>query len=210
MLTVATLINTIGNGVYMTAGVLYFTRVVHLPAYQVGLGFSIAGLVSLGAGIPVGHLSDRHSPRAIYAATLLGGALSMAGFYFVRSFARSSQWLASPAPLRRLGQPPVAHHPAPWGSASARIPGLLRSVTLGVALGAVCAGVAVEANTTIAYQLLIVGNCASFAISAAIIRALPSVRSGARPTKARWTALRDYPYIALTLLDSVLAIQLQY
>lgn len=211
MLTVATLINTIGNGVYMTAGVLYFTRVVHLPAYQVGLGFSIAGLVSLGAGIPVGHLSDRHSPRAIYAATLLGGALSMAGFYFVRSFAAflavacfaSAAQAAGPAArgpiIRRLG-----------GQRPQEFRAYLRSVTnLGVALGAVCAGVAVEANTTIAYQLLIVGNCASFAISAAIIRALPSVRSGARPTKARWTALRDYPYIALTLLDSVLAIQLQ-
>ena len=35
------------------------------------------------------------------------------------------------------------------------------------------------------------------------------LRSGAHPTKEHWTALRDYPYIALTLLDSVLAIQLQ-
>jgi hypothetical protein len=51
---------TVGSGLYLTAGVLYFTQAVHLPAGRVGLGLGIAGPVSLAVGVAVGHLADRH------------------------------------------------------------------------------------------------------------------------------------------------------
>lgn len=205
----ATLVNTIGNGSYLTAGILYFTRVLHLPVYQVGLGFSAAGIISLTAGIPGGHLADRYSPRAIYALTLAGCALGMAGFYFTRSFLAfilvacftsitQTAGLAARGPIiRRLG-----------GGRPQELRAYLRSVTnLGIALGAVGAGVAVEVNSALAYKILIAGNGISFAMSAAIVWFLPGIRSEPAVSGPRWVALRDYPYIALTLLDGVLAIQ---
>jgi MFS family permease len=208
-LATATLVNTIGNGSYLTAGILYFTRVLHLPVYQVGLGFSAAGIISLTAGIPGGHLADRYSPRAIYALTLAGCALGMAGFYFTRSFLAfilvacftsitQTAGLAARGPIiRRLG-----------GGRPQELRAYLRSVTnLGIALGAVGAGVAVEVNSALAYKILIAGNGISFAMSAAIVWFLPGIRSEPPVSGPRWVALRDYPYIALTLLDGVLAIQ---
>jgi MFS family permease len=209
ILVTATLVNTIGNGSYLTAGILYFTKVLHLPVYQVGLGFSAAGIISLAAGIPGGHLADRYSPRAIYALTLAGCALGMAGFYFTRSFLAfvlvacftsitQTAGLAARGPIiRRLG-----------GGRPQELRAYLRSVTnLGIALGAVGAGVAVEVNSALAYKILIAGNGASFAMSAAIIWFLPGIKSEPVASGPRWVALRDYPYIALTLLDGVLAIQ---
>jgi MFS family permease len=210
ILVTATLVNTIGNGSYLTAGILYFTRVLHLPAYQVGLGFSVAGIVSLTAGIPGGYLADRYSPRAIYASTLAGCALGMAGFYFTRNFLAfilaacfttilQTAGLAARGPIiRRLG-----------GGRPQELRAYLRSVTnLGIALGAVCAGVAVQVNSALAYKILIAGNGVSFAMSAAIIWFLPGVKSSEPAVSGpRWVALRDYPYITLTLLDGVLAIQ---
>jgi hypothetical protein len=209
ILAIATLVNTIGNGSYLTAGILYFTKVLHLPVYQVGLGFSAAGIISLTAGIPGGHLADRYSPRAIYGLTLAGCALGMAGFYFTRSFLAfilvacftsitQTAGLAARGPIiRRLG-----------GRRPQEFRAYLRSVTnLGIALGAVCAGVTVEVNSTLAYKILIAGNGISFAMSAAIIFFLPGIRSEPAVSGPRWIALRDYPYIALTLLDGVLAIQ---
>ena len=62
-MAVATFVNTIGNGMYMTVMVMYFTRSVGLPASQVGLGLTIAGLFGLAAGVPVGHLADRRRAR---------------------------------------------------------------------------------------------------------------------------------------------------
>jgi MFS family permease len=88
--TASTFANSIGSGIYLTAGVLYFTEAVHLPAAQVGLGLGIAGLVALGVGIAVGHLADRWGPRGVYSATLLVRALATAGFTLASSSGRTS------------------------------------------------------------------------------------------------------------------------
>jgi hypothetical protein len=209
ILVTATLVNTIGNGSYLTAGILYFTKVLHLPVYQVGLGFSAAGIISLTAGIPGGHLADRYSPRAIYASTLAGCALGMAGFYFTHSFpafilAACFTSIAQTAGLAARG--PIIRHLG--GRRPQELRAYLRSVTnLGIALGAVCAGAAVEVNSALAYKILIAGNGISFAMSAAIIWFLPGIRPEPPASGPRWVALRDYPYITLTMLDGVLAIQ---
>ncbi|MDQ7809072.1 hypothetical protein Q5425_35555 [Amycolatopsis sp. A133] len=100
----ATLVTMTGYGVYLTAGVLYFTRAVHLPAGQVGAGLTIAGAVSLAAGIPFGHLADRHGARTVYALTLVLGAISMTGLCLARDF--WSLWpsrVSAPRPRRRTG-----------------------------------------------------------------------------------------------------------
>jgi hypothetical protein len=44
----------VGNGLFNSAAVLYFTLVVHLAAAQVGVGLTIAGPAGLLAGIPAG------------------------------------------------------------------------------------------------------------------------------------------------------------
>ncbi|WP_262061592.1 hypothetical protein [Streptomyces sp. STR69] len=46
VLVASNLIYTMGSGLHLTAGVLYFTQAVRLPAEQVGLGLGIAGLVA--------------------------------------------------------------------------------------------------------------------------------------------------------------------
>src|SRR5690349_6228295 len=79
-------VNTIGSGLYLTAGVLYFTQAAHVPATEVGLGLGIAGFLSLAAGVAVGHLADRHGARGVYAATLAVRGLATAGFVLVDGF----------------------------------------------------------------------------------------------------------------------------
>ncbi|MEV0717940.1 hypothetical protein [Asanoa sp. NPDC050611] len=86
LLAASNLVYTVGSGLYLTAGVLYFTQAVHLPATQVGLGLALAGSLSLALGIAVGHLADRHGPRGVYAVTLAVQALATASFVLVHSF----------------------------------------------------------------------------------------------------------------------------
>ena len=64
VLAASNFVHTVGSGLYLTAGVLYFTQAVHLPAHQVGLGLGIAGLVALALGVAVGHLADRTGRRS--------------------------------------------------------------------------------------------------------------------------------------------------
>ncbi|MFK0291927.1 MFS transporter [Streptomyces sp. NPDC090442] len=208
-LAAANFVYTVGSGLYLTAGVLYFTQAVHLPAGQVGLGLGAAGLVSLVLGIAVGHLADRHGARGVYATTLIVQALATAGFVLANSFlpfvlavcaatGAKAAGVAARSPLiRRYG-----------GDRPQAFRAYLRAVTnIGISLGALLAGWAVQAGTLTAYHLMIAGNALAFVASAAILAVLPPVPSGPTPEGPRWIALRDRPYLLLTTLDGLMAIQ---
>ncbi|MFH8790944.1 MFS transporter [Streptomyces roseoverticillatus] len=200
---------TVGSGLYLTAGVLYFTEAVHLPASQVGLGLGIAGVLSLAVGIAAGHLADRRGPRGVYVATLVVQALATAGFLLADSFwpfviAACAATGAKGAGLAARS-PIIRHH---GGDRPQEFRAYLRAVTnIGISLGAVLAGWAVQVGTHSAYQLLVIGNAMAFAASAAILFLLPPVEPEPAVGGPRWIALRDRPYLALTALDGIIAIQ---
>ena len=210
ILAASNFVYTIGSGLYLTAGVLYFTQAVHLPAALVGLGLGIAGFVSLALGIGAGHLADRHGARGVYAATLVVRAAATACFVLADSFwpfvlavcaatGAQAAGAAARAPLiRRYG-----------GNRPQRFRAYLRAVTnVGISLGALLAGWAVQVGTHSAYQLLVIGIAVSTAASAVFLIRLPPVAPA--PTAdigPRWIALRDRPYLLLTALDGVMAIQ---
>jgi MFS transporter len=210
MLAAGTLANTIGYGAYNTAGVLYFTRGLHLPIIQVGFGLSVAGFVGLAVGIPVGHLADRKGPRGIYALTMAGGAATMAGFAVTRSFWAfllvSCIGTAAQAGGPAARGPLVRHH---GGKRPHEFRAYLRSVSnLGMFVGALLAGIAIEVNTFTAYLLVIAGNGASFIICMAFTWLLPALKPAGPASGPRWIALRDFPYISLTAIDCLLSIQI--
>ncbi|MGW0582301.1 MFS transporter, partial [Streptomyces sp. NPDC002920] len=85
----------------------------------------------------------------------------------------------------------------------------LRAVTnIGVSVGAVLAGWTVQVGTHTAYQLMVVGNALGFVAAAAVLLRLPPVAPvPPDPGGPRWIALRDRPYLLLTVLDGVMAVQ---
>ncbi|MFJ8387765.1 MFS transporter [Streptomyces sp. NPDC094438] len=86
--------------------------------------------------------------------------------------------------------------------------GCLRAVSnIGISLGALLAGWVVQVGTQSAYQLLVIGIAISLGVAAAFLACLPPVAP--RPTAGgpRWTALRDRPYLLITALDGIMAIQ---
>jgi hypothetical protein len=94
------------------------------------------------------------------------------------------------------------------GERPAEFRAYLRSVTnLGIAFGALLAGWGIAVNTHSAYLLLIAGSAVSYAACAAVVMFLPGVPPKPSGAGSRWGALRDRPYLALTLLDGVMAIQ---
>ncbi|MFD7066619.1 MFS transporter [Streptomyces sp. NPDC059913] len=200
---------TVGSGLYLTAGVLYFTQAVRLPAGQVGIGLAVAGLFSLAAGIVVGQLADRYGARGVYLATLVVQAVATAGFLLADRFwpfvlavsvatAAKAAGLAARSPLiRRYG-----------GDRPQEFRGYLRAVSnTGISLGALLAGWVVQVGTHSAYQLLVIGNALSFAASAAMLFPLPPVEPAPATGGPRPTALRDRPYLLITALDGIMAIQ---
>ncbi|MFI6444381.1 MFS transporter [Kitasatospora sp. NPDC050543] len=200
---------TVGSGLYLTAGVLYFTQAVHLPVGQVGLGLALAGFVSLAVGIAVGHLADRHGARGVYACTLVVQALATAGFVLVDGFwtfvlAVCAATGGKAAGLAARG-PLIRHH---GGDHPQQFRAYLRAVTnVGISLGALLAGWVVQVGTLTGYQLLVIGNAIAFAASAAVLLLLPPLKPVPVTAGPRWIALRDRPYLVLTALDGIMAVQ---
>ncbi|MFJ7965471.1 MFS transporter [Streptomyces sp. NPDC096324] len=209
VLAVSNFVYTVGSGLYLTAGVLYFTEAVHLPAGQVGLGLGTAGLVALALGVTVGHLADRYGARGVYATTLVVQALATAGFVLVDGYWSFLLAVTTAAGAKAAGK--AAHSPLIrhfGGERPQEFRAYLRAVTnVGVSLGAVGAGLVVQAGTLTAYQLMVFGNAIAFVVSAAFLVALPPVTPLSSTGGPRWIALRDHPYLLLTALDGVMAIQ---
>ncbi|WP_189711783.1 MFS transporter [Streptomyces phaeofaciens] len=209
VLAASNFVYTVGSGLYLTAGVLYFTEAVHLPAGQVGTGLGIAGCAALVLGVAVGHLADRYGARGVYAVTLVVQALATAGFVLVDSFWPFVVVVAVAAGAKAAGK--AAHSPLVrryGGDRPQEFRAYLRAVTnVGISLGALGAGWVVQAGTLTAYQLMAIGNAIAFVVSAAFLVSLPPVAPLPAAGGPRWIALRDRPYLLLTVLDGIMAIQ---
>ncbi|MFF2812041.1 MFS transporter [Streptomyces sp. NPDC058000] len=202
-------VNAIGSGLYLTAGVLYFTEDARIPAAQVGLGLGIAGVASLAAGIAVGHLADTRGARGVYAGTLVVRALATAGFLLAGGFWPFVLAVGAATGAHTAGQaargPIIRSH---GGDRPQEFRAYLRAVTnIGISLGALLAGWAIQVGTHTAYQLLVLGAALAVAASATILVRLPPVPPGRAARGPRWIALRDRPYLLLTALDGIMAVQ---
>ncbi|WP_122816234.1 MFS transporter [Nocardioides pantholopis] len=81
-LSTQSVLYAVGDGAAITASAVFFTQVVGLSAAQVGLGITIAGVVSFLVAVPAGKLADRIGPQRTWAL----GAVATAGMYAVWPF----------------------------------------------------------------------------------------------------------------------------
>ncbi len=75
------------QGAFLTGSAVFFTEVVGLSAAQVGLGLTIAGIVSFLVAYPAGKIVDRIGPRKMWMVGTLGGAIGFAFWPWMHGFA---------------------------------------------------------------------------------------------------------------------------
>jgi MFS family permease len=204
------LVTMLGFGLVMTATPLYATRIVGLSARQVGLGMTIAGLIGLLAAIPVGDLADRRGPREVVRLAILIQAVTAAGYIFVHGFAEfvvvttvsmlagTAGMSADGALLRRLSGEDASAFRASTQAIS----------NLGISVGAVGCGVAIQLSTATAYRALFAVNALGLMASWVILRRLPRYEPLPKPAGGpRWVALADRPFVAYTVLAGFMFIE---
>lgn len=219
-LALMTALNSFGNGLFFPVSVLYFTRICGIGTTQVGFGLTIAGLFGVAAGIPAGRAADRWGSRRVIAALWLGCGVAMAGYSLVHGYAG---FLVAAVCFGALNQ-------SSWGvkgalfadvlPAATRVEarGYLRMVTNAtMGLGGAIGAVALQMDTRGAYISLILFDAATYLIPAVLVRTLPlnEAASAAReangsadtPSESRWRAVRDLPYLAVTVLNAVTTLQ---
>jgi MFS family permease len=209
ILNLATLVNTVGRGVWLTGSALFLTRSVGLTVAQVGVGLTVAALVSLVASAPMGYLADRYGPRGIQFTSLLASGLLGAALVAVRTFPQflvvSIATAIADAIFRGARGAVIAGAVPP--DQRVRTRAYLRATTnVGISVGAVLAGVAIAADTRTAYVSLVLINAATSLVAAAILTRLAPIPPVTMPAQGpRLIALRDRPFLAFTVLDGLMS-----
>ncbi|MFJ5828288.1 MFS transporter [Streptomyces sp. NPDC093089] len=222
LLALSTVVNTVGMGMFLSAGTIFLIRSAGLSPIEAGVGLTVGSLLGFGAGVLIGDQADRRGSREVVIGSMLLEAAASIGLLFVHSL-----WplliVAAAAAVGRAGT----------GSARGAMIGVLaeegkgaqlrtylRAVTnVGLAVGTLGAAFVLAVDTREAYVAMILTDTVTFLIAAGILTRLPHIpptRSAAKgdpETKTaeqkghRWVALRDVRYLGFTAASSVASLQ---
>jgi MFS family permease len=199
----STLINTFGNGLFMT-------MVVGLSVTKVALALSIAGGISLLFSVPAGHLSDRYGPRNIGAIAYIFEGLFLSCLVFVHSYTPFLIINIVCGITGTIGQTMRMTTISKLGSGDERVAirAYQRTVTnLGIALGSVVAGVALAINTQVIYQGMLLANALTFILSALVFLRLPYIAPTVEKSEPlTFDALKDRRFLGATVLNGLLSL----
>ncbi|WP_307834472.1 MFS transporter [Paractinoplanes lichenicola] len=200
----------IGGGTFLTGSVVFFTLYVGLSPIQVGLGFSLAGLVGLVGSLPLGHLADRIGGRRAWVLGALGGAATFAAYPFTDgfwmflvlitieatadTFANAGRMVYMAAAVRREER--------------VRTMAFARAyLNVGFTVGSGLGAAALALDSRAGLLVLVLANAAGLALNALFVArmpAQPSLRTTRERQPSPWGVLRDHPYTALASLFGVL------
>lgn len=209
-LAIAALVDSLGNGMFLTLSAVYFTRIGGLSPAQVGVGLSTGGLVGLVGLVPLGALADRFGPGRIYIILELWQGVGYGAYAFSSGFL---SYLVISAGVGLAKGAVTAINQALVGAA---VPTTYRLDTLakirairnvGNSLGSVFAIATLAQGSKVAFQLIILANAVSF-FGCAVALGRPSISRS--PTisaeKQPFRLVRDRRYLAAALLSGVLSI----
>ncbi|SFW84739.1 MFS transporter [Amycolatopsis australiensis] len=213
LLAAAQLAGSLGDGAFLTCSVLFFTRIAGLTPAQVGLGLTLGWAVGSVAGVPLGHLADRHGARGSAVLLALATGASILAFLFVRTpvpfVVAACVYGSCQTGLAAVRQALLAALADPRHRT--RIRAHLQSAgNAGLAVGAGLGGLALSADTASAYLTVFVFDAAGFAVTAVLLSRLPVVPRSASPRtgEPKLAVLRDRPYALVTLLNAILLLRM--
>jgi len=86
-LSLQSILYATGQGVFLTGSAVFFTQIVGLTAAQVGLGLTVAGVVTFLFAVPLGKAADRVGTRRIWAISSFASAALYLAWPWIEGFA---------------------------------------------------------------------------------------------------------------------------
>lgn len=204
-LTFANFINTFGNGMFHTVGIIYFSFTVGLGAHSVAFAFTIGAAVSLAVSVPAGHLADKWSPKYVGIASFIFQGIVLGLQVFTKTWSVFVILLCLEYFVERFGQNARMSYIAQIGEGQKRVEAraYMRAVTnLGIGSGTLIAGIALAINTPTAYKTMIALDALTFLFAALAYTRVPNVAPTlAQHEKFDWSVLKDHRYIIATALN---------
>ncbi|WP_164842684.1 MFS transporter [Actinoplanes solisilvae] len=199
----------IGGGTYLTGSVVFFTLYVGLTPLQVGIGFSVAGLVGLVGSLPLGHLADRIGGRRAWVLGALGGAAAFATYPLAGGFWSFIVLMVVEAAADTLANSGRMVYTAAAVAKEDRVRTMafVRAyLNVGFTIGSGLGAAALALNSRTGLLVLVLANAAGLLFNAFFVARMPAVAAVAAPgpRPSPWGVLRDHPYTALAGLFGVL------
>ncbi|PPL14454.1 MFS transporter [Microterricola pindariensis] len=196
----ATLVSTLGRGIFFTLTVLFFTHFVGLDAGAIALILAISSGVGVATSYAGGHFADVFSARRMLVALIALEGLAMASYPFAGDFGMALVLACIATGLNRASNSTRSAMIARAFDAEHRVStrAILRTVTnIGIAAGGAIGGLALLAGTIEAYRGLMIAAGVVYLLSAVQLLRLPArVDAPPRERRARLAVDADTAAIA--------------
>jgi MFS family permease len=219
-LSVQSVLSAFGDGVFLTGSAVFFTQIVGLSASQVGLGLTIAGVVTFAFAVPLGRLSDRFGAKRIWALSSLVEALLYVGWLVVGGlvpFVALMVVLQLVSTASRSARNAYRFDVFPREERVSSNAYFRAARNVGYTLGALLAGVALATNSDDVIRVVPVATAVLLLLNAALVSRLP--RTGHHvdteaPLEAmvegveaggRGSALRNRGFVLMSICGGVLS-----
>lgn len=209
-LALLTGINSIGNGLFASISVIYYTKHLGFSVGFVSTVLFVATVLAMGGDFLSGRLSDRGSPKPIFLIGLLMSAAASLGLVLVRdggtfflvlcliSLGQGMCMSSNTTLIRRLSR----ENPALTRAS-------LRSIlTVGTALGAVLAGGVLANDSLLALQIAIIINASTFVASAVLLAAIDVVSTGVKDRVRTRLAIPDGRFMLYSASNGIISLYL--
>ncbi len=207
------ILSAAGEGFFLTGNAVFFTQVVGLSAAQVGLGLTLAGIVTFFFAVPLGRATDRVGAKRMWALT----ALLQAGLYLLWPLASGfASFLAVTIALELVVTASRSGRGAYTlsifsGADRIRSLAFMRSArNIGYTLGALMGGLALAADSLAAIRAVPILTAGILAVNAVLVSRLPALDLEIAPVTEpsgilRPGVLRNRAFLAMTTCDGVIS-----
>ena len=210
-------LSAFGDGVFLTGSAVFFTQIVGLSASQVGLGLTIAGVVTFGLAVPLGKLSDRFGAKRVWATCSLLEALLYLVWLAVggmATFIAMMVLLELVSTTSRAARNAYRFDVFPREERVSSSAYFRAARNVGYSLGALLAGLALATNDLGVIRLVPVVTAGLLVLNALLVSRLPDKgvhTESEAPLEAlvhaegRVSVFKNRGYLLMSIFDGVLA-----
>ncbi|MDX6199261.1 MAG: hypothetical protein QOJ79_2412 [Actinomycetota bacterium] len=210
-LSVQSILFAVGEGAFLTGSAVFFTRIVGLSAAQVGLGMTIAGVISFFFAVPMGRVADHVGPKRIWALGALAEAFLYLTWPVIHGFAAFLAMMIVLEVVDTGGSAGRGAYTIDVFTREERVRSLafMRSaLNIGFTLGALIGGLALATGSNAVVRAVPLLTGAILVLNALLISRLPAARhdeGDAAPDEVIPSgALRNKGFLALNVCSGVL------
>jgi MFS family permease len=210
-LSLQSILFAVGQGSFITGSAVFFTHIVGLSASQVGLGMTVAGVVTFVFAVPLGRLTDKVGPQRMWALGALGEAALYLAWPWIKGF---GVFLAMMIVLELIDVAGGAGRGAYTLDAFSReervrsMAFMRSALNIGFTFGALIGGLALATDSDTVIRAVPILTAAILGLNALLITRLPQAEHAAKAQPQQLVgkgALRNRGFLLLNVFDGVLS-----